>query len=426
MGAAAASYAAHAAAASSSSLHHGSMRHSRYMADEAIADLLSESRGVIHSSDDRQPIYLLFVQLRTLQLAPGYANSRFQMRLRYGSEWRYAERYSPKVRSTPKGPEQCVIQAGCLVQIQHLEGSPELNGVIGICECWDSERDRWNVRVSDAEVKSVRVQNIVPASDVFATLDDVQMFRWDPELPPCISFAIRKLGFCDSTIAEEAVRIPFSESRLGVAEQEMMMFKPAGKLSMQRLFTPDRWRKQNPVDGMFVGQIGVAIELKRFTLGELRIAAMGPSCFHELMNTLELLVMADALGAMSHPMGNGPQGNHGIPRSIPMASSMGMFPHLHDPHDNHERSNRPSSAGYTTGRTPGSPGIQTGIPVSGSMPGSAAGHFGSAGSTCVIGRPVPGAGWSWRGERMKPRERSPSPAPSRRRHDVEAAIYSSV
>lgn len=402
-----------AAASAAAAQSQDASRHSRYIVDKAIADLLTDTESSIRQQGDGQPIYLLFVHVRTLQLAPEHADTRFQIRIRYGGNGHFAERFSPKQKSSPKGPEQFVIQTGAVVQIKGLTNSPELNGAVGVCEGWDSSRDRWNVRVTDADVKSVRVQNLVPAADVIAMFDDVQMFRWNPQLAPYITIAIRKLGFVDSTISQEAIQIPFDERRWGAAEQELIMFKQAGKFSFEKAIKkaidPEGWKRTHPLDGVFVGQLGLGIELKKFTVGELRRVALGAEYFHQMVGALELLSLADELGSTTVI--------HTVPHdflehrhsfNFPASSTASRSPRSQDPRRESARTSAARQAqdsGCTTGGTPGSANIQMGRPVNCSMAGSSSDpprQTSSHGvSPNVIGRPMPGAGWFWRGQRLK-------------------------
>lgn len=314
------------------------------MAERALADLLSDPNPLWHvSAAEREAVWILFVSLGSLQLAPNLGNARFQIRLRYGGHGRFREKFSQKVKSTPPVSLQGQPSSlqGMLVQLHDLENNPELNGSLGVCESFDSVRDRWIIRMMNGEAKAIRPQNLTPSSQVFANMDSLFVFPWSRDLPPHITFSVRKLGFYDTTISEATVHIPFEEGRPGMAEQELLFLGKRG------------------ITG-FVGQLGISAELRCFARSELVDGPCLPSSLEQMLGSLELLRM---------PPGHlGPNSMAGSPETGIPLEHQGLPPGA-------MRFDLHGMAAAASGYAGGLPANQSGTPV-------------------VIGRPVPGTGWT--------------------------------
>lgn len=244
-------------------------------AERALAELVADPSPFCYPREDRARVWLLFINLGSLQLAPNLGNARFQLRLRYGGSGRFREKFSQKVRSTPVvggSHLQNPPQPGMLVEIHSMASTPELNGMLGVCESWCAGSGSWSVRFMSNELQAVRPENLCPASQVFANLDAMVVFPWSSSLPPQITFSLRKLGIYDTTISETTVTIPFSEGRPGVAEQEVLFLGRRGCSG-------------------FVGQLGVAAELRSFMRGDLLQGSPFPGALEEMLGSLELLRM---------------------------------------------------------------------------------------------------------------------------------------
>lgn len=344
-------------------------RHS--FAERALAEMLAEPRPFWQGSEDREPVWLLFVSLGSLQLAPNLGNARFQVRIRYGGHGRFREKYSQKVKSTP--PVDCQGQPsslqGMLVMLERLENSPELNGTLGVCESFDQQRGRWVVRLMSNEAKAIQEHNLIPACQVFANVDSLFVFPWSRDLTPHITFSLRKLGFYDTTISEATVHIPFVEGRPGITEQELLFLGKRGASG-------------------FVGQLGILAELRSFPRGDLLQGPSFPGALEEMLGSLELLRM---------PPGHlGPNSMAGRPvRGTPLDPGEGTRQHWwHREEDTATHARAASNApvvnmGMPAGVSPGT------LPVD--APDLAGGFAGDSGGTPVVmGRPLPGSHWSLR------------------------------
>lgn len=64
-------------------------------------------------------------------------------------------------------PENIRVLAvlGSKVQLHGLQGAPELNGVLGACEEWDDGKTRWMVRLESGEVRSVKPENLTVVAE---------------------------------------------------------------------------------------------------------------------------------------------------------------------------------------------------------------------------------------------------------------------
>lgn len=58
------------------------------------------------------------------------------------------------------GHIQSLIVPGGKVQLHSLEGAAELNGIVGVCEKWESDKDRWTVRLQNGQIKSLKPDNL--------------------------------------------------------------------------------------------------------------------------------------------------------------------------------------------------------------------------------------------------------------------------
>lgn len=297
--------------------------------------------------EDQEPVWLLFINLGSLQLAPNLASSHFQVRLRYGGNGRFRERFSQKVRSTAKveGHALAAPQQGMLVELHGMASSAELNGMLGVCQGFDQLSNMWMVRLMTNEVKAVTASNIRRATQVFGNLDAMLIFPWSPSLEPQLTFSLRKLGLYDTTIAEATVTIPFISGRPGLADQELLFLGKRGCSG-------------------FVGQLGVTAELRSFPRADFFQGA--PGDLDRMLNSLEPVRM--------------PPGHLG-PNSMAGRPAVGT----------------PMSYG---GLTPGLPvdiGVPVGMPVG--VPEPAVLGTVAGGAPVVLGRPVPGEGEPVTGQR---------------------------
>lgn len=356
-----------AAAAVSASMHaaHDSPLPRRTLLERALADLLADPGPLRHGPEEREPVWLLFVSLGSLQLAPNLANARFQVRIRYGGNGRFREKHSQKVKSTP--PVDCQGQPGSLqgmlVEMRDLESAAELNGILGVCESYDQAGGRWLVRLMDGEQKAVQPRNLLPACQVFANMDSLFVFPWSRDLTPHITFSLRKLGFYDTTISEATVHIPFVEGRPGMAEQELRFLGKRGSSG-------------------FIGQLGISAELRCFARSDLLQGSAFPGALEEMLGSLELLRM---------PPGHlGPNSMAGRPAAGTPLEQQGPYVDLGMPAGFHAAGPMGPLAG-PMGPIPMSPGS---MHLHGFFSGFAGGA--GEGTPVVMGRPVPGQGWAMR------------------------------
>lgn len=305
-------------------------------AERALADALADPRP-LHVRRQEEPIHLLFVHLGTLSATKELANARLQVRLRYGGDGVFQEKYSQKVKTS--APSDAGLVPGAIVEMSGLVSSPELNGVTAVCERWDAERQRWSVRTGTGGLKAVSEQNLTALGEVSAAFEAMCVFRWDPSLPPRLTLELLTLGFLDSVTSRITLGIPFSVDRPGVAEQEILFQRqPMASCCMPSL-KPGKGSRGGGLPGRtdedrLIGHMGLAAELRCFSARELMEGASDPLGLRELAMLLEMVA----------PEGRGE-------RPVPPA---------------------------------GVPTVAPGLPVHGATP-------------IVIGRPIPGTGWSWNG-----------------------------
>lgn len=144
----------------------------RRQAEQAIAGMLADPAPLWHRNDElMQPVWLLFVYIQDISLVHKLANTRLQLRVRYGNNGCYQEKYSQKVRSsTPLANEQ----AG-------------------------------------------------------ADFESMFVYPWSRTLEPCIMIDLVKLGFIDWTISTGAMHIPFGEGNAGAIDQDVLFFGKKGE-----------------------------------------------------------------------------------------------------------------------------------------------------------------------------------------------------
>lgn len=155
-------------AAAVAGVHAARRRH----AESALTGLLRDPGPVWTSSHDMmQPVWLMFVYIHNVNLVPKFANTRFQIRVRYGDSGSYAEKYSQKVRSsTPAG-----------------DGQAE------------------------------------------ALFEAMFVFPLNNELTQQLNLDLVKLGFIDWTISTAGFRLPFGERNPGALEHDVLFFGKKGE-----------------------------------------------------------------------------------------------------------------------------------------------------------------------------------------------------
>jgi hypothetical protein len=145
----------------------------RREAERALSSLLIEPLPLYSGRHDDllEPVWLLFVYIHDINLVSKFANTRLQLRVRYGDNGCYQEKYSQKVRSsTPAGDQQAK-----------------------------------------------------------ASFEAMFVSPWSRNLPPSIMVDLVKLGFIDWTISTAAMRIPFGEGQPGAIEHDVLFFGKKGE-----------------------------------------------------------------------------------------------------------------------------------------------------------------------------------------------------
>lgn len=318
------------------------------VAKRALEELLSQGIAFRRRSRPEPRIWLLFVHLDTLSLVGELADTRLQVRVRFGSSGIYQEKFTHKVASSPA--QEDPLQQGSLVQLYGLQNATELNGKMGFLETFDREQRRWHVTLFDDQVKAVQPQHLRCAGESRALMGAMLAFRWDVELPPMLTLDLLKLGFMDTVLASTTVRVPFQIGSRGVAEQECLFLR---RRSSYCCFGPPRTKEPGSLDLSLLGHIGVAVELRDFTQSDLEMGMMDPCSIEALVITLDMvfaMTEAEARAEASR-------------REARVASnSIGR----------RSESGQPTAVG--------------GMPVA---------YTAAAGATpTVVGRPIPGTGWS--------------------------------
>lgn len=161
-----------AVAGSIAGAHAARRREADRRAAQALASLLADPLPLWSWNEDLlQPVWLLFVYIHGVNLVPKLANTRLQLRVRYGNKGCYQEKYSQKVRSsTPAGDEQAR-----------------------------------------------------------AAFESMFVYPWNPTLEPSVMIDVVKLGFIDWTISTGALRIPFGEGNPGAFDHDVLLFGKKGE-----------------------------------------------------------------------------------------------------------------------------------------------------------------------------------------------------
>jgi len=140
----------------------------RRQAERSLNELLRDPGPLWQTHAEMlQPVWLLFVYIHDVTLVPKFAETRLQIRARYGSRDHYMEKYSQKVKSTREPPR--------------------------------------------------------------AEFEAMFLFPWKNDLAPCLAFDLRHLGFWDSTVSTAAINIPFGEGSPGAVEHDMLFFGKKGE-----------------------------------------------------------------------------------------------------------------------------------------------------------------------------------------------------
>jgi hypothetical protein len=145
----------------------------RREAERALVGLMVDPLPLYNgrAADLLEPVWLLFVYIHDVNLVSKFANTRIQLRVRYGDNGCYQEKYSQKVRSsTPAGAEQAK-----------------------------------------------------------ANFESMFVYPWSRELAPSVMVDLVKLGFIDWTISTAAMRIPFDEGQPGAIEHDVLFFGKKGE-----------------------------------------------------------------------------------------------------------------------------------------------------------------------------------------------------
>jgi len=202
----------------------GAQNARRREAELALAGMLSDPLPLWHHGleDFHQPVWLLFVYIHDMNLVPKLANTRLQLRVRYGNNGCYQEKYSQKVRSsTPEGDEQ--------------------------------------------------------ARGVFEAMF---VYPWSRTLQPSIMIDLVKLGFIDWTISTGAVSIPFGEGNPGAIDHDVLFFGKKGEdgfIGQLSVFLEvrsiSRAELELGIDRLTLSALDMAIASE---LGGLRPSPMGP------------------------------------------------------------------------------------------------------------------------------------------------------
>mmetsp|Transcript_34294 Transcript_34294/g.80165 ORF Transcript_34294/g.80165 Transcript_34294/m.80165 type:complete len:337 (+) Transcript_34294:65-1075(+) len=326
-------------------------RSDRNAAERALAEILADPGPLYHRQPEQEPIWLLFIYLDTLHVHKEFANSRFQIRLRYGDSGTYQEKSTQKVQSSA-GFSEGLVQPGSVVQLHGFVSNQDLNGAVGICESWNAERERWHVRLSSGEVKAVQTANMRLAGEASASFGAMMIFRWSSHLAPTLTLDVLKLGFIDRVVSRTVMKLPFREGQPAIFEQELLLHEVQGSSGC---FGGGSRKKRGggaggEDDDSLVGHIGVMVELRRLTLEEIRIGTGITGSLQELAMTLDMFI--------SDPRYSGDMGG---PTPYPGGRRQMR-------HENPQPHN-----------------LVAGTPVNlGSCP------------DVVVGRPVPGSGWACR------------------------------
>lgn len=138
----------------------------------ALRDLLRDPRPLWHGQEELlEPVWLVFLHIHSVDLVPKFANTRLQIRAKYGDSGRFQEKYSQKVRSS-NPPER---------------------------------------------------------EQVRASFESMFLFSWSRELSPEIHLQLIKLGFIDWTISESGMRLPFGEGNPGAIEHDLLFMGKKGE-----------------------------------------------------------------------------------------------------------------------------------------------------------------------------------------------------
>mmetsp|Transcript_44319 Transcript_44319/g.102388 ORF Transcript_44319/g.102388 Transcript_44319/m.102388 type:complete len:337 (-) Transcript_44319:52-1062(-) len=324
----------------------------RRAVERALAEVLDDPGPLYHRQIEEEPIWLLFVYLDTLCLNRAFANKRMQIRLRYGDCGTYQEKCSQKVYVSA-GLSEPGVQPGSVVQLRGFVNSQELNGAVGVCQSWHADRERWHVRLGTGEVKAVQQQNLRLAGEVVANFGAMLIFRWSQHLAPALTLDVMKLGFMDRLISRSVLKLPVREGIASVVEQELLL----QAMTPTSCFGGGKSKSTGAEeDDGLIGHLGVMVELQRFTMDQIRLGTGLSGNMQELSAILDMF--------MSDPRYAG-----AMPVSIP---SPLRAPPMHHPRIVH-------------GGGDGLHGYAAGTPVTvGGSP------------EVVVGRPVPGSGWSAR------------------------------
>lgn len=157
-----------AAAAGVVAAHHARQR----QMERSLAEILRDPRPLWYNQPDLfQPVWLMFVYVDSLSLVPKLANTRMQIRVRYGGSGRFMEKYSSKVRTAV------------------VEGSEQVSG----------------------------------------KFEAMFLFPWSADLQPILALDLVKLGFMDWNISEAVMRIPFGPNNPGALEHDLLFFGKRGE-----------------------------------------------------------------------------------------------------------------------------------------------------------------------------------------------------
>lgn len=141
----------------------------RRQAERALNELLMDPGPFLlrETVEMMRPVWLLLVYVHSVELVPKLANTRLQLRARYGGSGRYQEKYSPKVKST--------------------------------------------------------------ASPAVAMFESMFVFPWSTDLQSVLALDLVKLGFVDWTQSTAGIQIPFGPGNPGATECDMLFFGKKGE-----------------------------------------------------------------------------------------------------------------------------------------------------------------------------------------------------
>lgn len=261
------------------------MAHDVAATRRALAGILADSGPVHHAGrrDEREPIWLLLVQLDTLAVGRDFADCRMQIRLRYGGNGRFQEKFSQKLRVGP-APTQESIAQGAVVELHSLMNSADLNGQLATAERWDAERGRWDVLLPSGQIKSVQSANLRCVGELQCVVGAMLVFRWNTELPPAITIDILKLGLFDSVVSQACIRLPFQEGEPGAA-MERLLLQRKESTGCSLFSTKKKQDGPPPV----VGHLGMLLELRVVTLEELAGGAAAQEMLGALSSMLDMV-----------------------------------------------------------------------------------------------------------------------------------------